>query len=163
MVNDVTGLRHPSMARLVALAGVPVIVMPTRGTPRTMRRLAKYRRLVPEVLSELKRSVGRGLDAGIPRGLILIDPGIGFAKGAGESLEILNRLSSFKRMGFPVVAGPSRKSFIGQVLGAGVEDRLFGTAAAVALAVANGADIVRVHDVAEMRQVADLARAVARS
>lgn len=169
LVNDVTGLRRPAMARVVARAGVPVIVMHMRGTPRTMRRLANYRRVVPEVLAELKRSVRRGLAAGIPREMVLIDPGIGFAKGPEDSLALLKNLAAFKRMGFPVVVGPSRKSFIGHVLDAGIEDRpfdiaqgrLFGTAAAVALAVANGADIVRVHDVAEMRQVADMARAVA--
>lgn len=161
MVNDVTGLRRAAMARMVARAGVPVIVMHMRGTPRTMRRLARYRRVVPEVLAELQRSVRRGIAAGIARDQILIDPGIGFAKGPGESLAILKNLAAFRRLGFPVVVGPSRKSFIGHVLDAAVEDRLFGTAAAVALAVANGADIVRVHDVAQMRQVADLARAVA--
>ncbi|MBI3322381.1 MAG: dihydropteroate synthase [Candidatus Omnitrophica bacterium] len=161
MVNDVTGLRHPAMAGVVARAGVPVIVMHMRGTPRTMRRLAKYRRVVPEVLAELKRSVERGVAAGIPRRMILVDPGIGFAKGPKESLALLNSLSAFKRLGVPVVVGPSRKSFIGHVLGAEVGDRLFGTAAAVALAVYSGADILRVHDVAEMRQVADLAHAVA--
>ena len=161
MVNDVTGLRRPAMARVVARAGIPVVVMHTRGTPRTMRRLAIYRRVVPEVIAELRRSVERGIAAGIPREMILVDPGLGFAKGAEESLALLKDLAAFKRMGYPVVVGPSRKSFIGHVLGAGPEDRLFGTAAAVALAVQGGADIVRVHDVAEMRQVADLARAIA--
>lgn len=161
MINDVTGLRHPAMARVVARAGVPVVIMHMRGTPRTMQAKARYRRAVPEVLSEMRQSVRRALAAGIPRGQILMDPGIGFAKGPKESLAILRNLAAFKRLGFPVVVGPSRKSFIGHVLDAPVEGRLFGTAAAVALAVANGADIVRVHDVAEMRQVADLARAIA--
>ena len=180
LVNDVTGLGDPAMGKVVAAAGVPVILMHTRGTPRTMRSKARYRRLIPEVISELRGSIRKALAAGLSRKKILIDPGIGFAKTPEQSLELIRRLGEFERLGFPVVAGPSRKSFIGLALDdpaaashqrRGIssaarrvpprsEDRLFGTAAAVALCVANGADIVRVHDVAEMRQAALVGRAI---
>ena len=163
MVNDVTALRDPGMAGVVASAGVPVVLMHMRGTPRTMQRQAIYRRLIPEIVAELKRSVARALRAGIRKHQILLDPGIGFSKRPEANLLLLNRLKAFKRIGFPVVVGPSRKSFIGHVLGVPVEERLFGTAAAVALAVAGGADVIRVHDVAAMRQAADLAAAIAAS
>ena len=160
LVNDVTALRDPGMAKVAARAGVPIILMHMRGTPRTMRSKSSYRRLVSEVLSDLGRSVRKALSCGIRRNRILIDPGIGFAKTPEQSLELLRCLNDFKRLGFPVVVGPSRKSFLAHVLGAGAQDRLFGTAAAVALSVAHGADLVRVHDVAAMRQVADVARAI---
>lgn len=160
LVNDVTALRDPRMAQVVARAGVPVILMHTRGTPRTMRRLASYRRLLPEVLQELRASIRKARAAGIRRDRILIDPGIGFAKDAAASVELLRDLRRFKALGFPVVVGPSRKSFIGHLLGDPSEGRLFGTAAAVALAVGQGADIVRVHDVRAMRQVVRVVEAI---
>lgn len=163
MVNDVTALRDPEMAEVVASGIVPVVLMHMRGTPQTMQQQVFYRRLIPEIVAELKRSAARALRAGIRRDQILLDPGIGFSKRPEQNLVLLNRLEAFKRIGFPVVVGPSRKSFIGHTLGAAVEERLFGTAAAVALAVSRGADVVRVHDVAAMRQVADLAAAIAGS
>lgn len=163
MVNDVTALRDPKMAGVVVPAGVPVILMHMRGTPRTMQRNASYRRLVPEILSELKRSIQKARAAGIPSEKILIDPGLGFAKQAEQNLVLLKSLAAFKAMGFPVVVGPSRKSFIGRILGSRVDDRIFGTAAAVALAVFSGADIVRVHEVAAMRRVALVAEAIRNS
>lgn len=163
LVNDVTALGDPAMGPVVARYGVPVILMHTRGTPRTMKSKARYQRLLPEILSELKRSVKKALAAGIRRKNILIDPGIGFAKSADQSLELIRRLAEFKKLGFPVVAGPSRKSFIGLALGDLGGDRLIGTAAAVALCAAGGADILRVHDVAAMRQAALVGRAIGRA
>lgn len=160
LVNDVTALGDPAMGQVVARHSVPVILMHTRGTPRMMKAKARYRRLLPEVLSEIKRSVKKALAAGIRREKILIDPGIGFAKSAGQSLELIRRLPEFKKLGFLVVAGPSRKSFIGLALGDPAQDRLIGTAAAVALCAAGGADILRVHDVAAMRQAALVGRAI---
>ena len=160
LVNDVTALRDPAMGRVVARSRVPVILMHSRGTPRTMRSRARYRRLLPEILSELNRSVKKALACGISRNKILMDPGIGFAKSAQQSLELIRRLGEFKKLGFPIVAGPSRKSFIARSLGDSTQDRLFGTAAAVALCAAGGADIIRVHDVAAMRQAALVGRAV---
>ena len=163
LVNDVTALRDPAMAEVVALAGAPVILMHMRGSPKTMQRKASYRRVVPEVLAELKQSIRKALAAGISRRQILIDPGIGFSKRPEQSLAVLQGLRRFKALGFPLVVGPSRKSFIGHVLGADVEDRLFGTAAAVSLAVTHGADVVRVHDVGAMRQVVAVSEAILRA
>ena len=160
LVNDVTALGDPAMAGVVARRGVPVILMHTRGTPRTMRSKTRYRQLLPEVIAELRRSVKKALAAGISRKRILVDPGIGFAKNAQQSLELIRRLKEFKKLGFPVVVGPSRKSFIGLALDDPSEDRLLGTAAAVALCAAGGADMIRVHDVAAMRQAAWVGAAV---
>ncbi len=175
LVNDVTALGDPAMGRVVARAGVPVILMHTRGTPLTMISKARYRKLIPEVVLELKRSIRKAAAAGIRKKNILIDPGIGFAKSAEQSLELIRRLAEFKKLGFPVVAGPSRKSFIGaashQRRGISsaartvpprslAEERVFGTAAAVALCAAHGAEIIRVHDVAAMRQAALIGHAI---
>lgn len=125
-----------------------------------MKSKARYRKLLPEVISELKRSIRKAAAAGIRKKKILIDPGIGFAKNAQQSLELIRRLVEFKKLGFPVVVGPSRKSFIGLVLGDSGGDRLLGTVAAVALCAAGGAEILRVHDVAAMRQAALVGRAI---
>lgn len=163
LVNDVTALRDPKMPEIVAKSGLPVILMHTRGTSRNMRKLARYRRLIPEIIAELKQSVKKAISAGIRKDRILIDPGIGFSKGSEDNLRILRNLGAFKRLGFPVVVGPSRKSFIGHVLDVPVGDRLFGTAAAVAWASAEGVELIRVHDVAVMRQIVDLTQAITRA
>jgi len=162
LVNDVTALRDPRMSEVVARAKVPVILMHMRGTPQTMQKNPRYRRLIPEILSELRQAADRALAAGISKEKILIDPGLGFGKRPEHNLGILKNLRLFKRMGYPVVIGPSRKSFIAYLLTrpAPAGDRLMGTAAAVALGVAQGADVVRVHDVAQMRQVVDVTRAI---
>ncbi len=163
LVNDVTGLRDREMAEVVAEAGVPVILMHMRGTPRTMKHLSRYRRLLPEVLSELRRMIERAAARGMRRQQILLDPGIGFAKTPQQNLVLLNELQRFRALGHPIVVGPSRKSFIGQVLALPPQERGWGTAAAVALAVARGADIVRVHDVGPMRQVIAVTEAILRA
>lgn len=154
MINDVTALRDPRMAEVAARSGVPVILMHMRGIPRTMQKNPRYRRLMPEVLAQLKQAVARARKGGVAADKILIDPGLGFGKRPQDNWLLIKNLPSLKALGFPVVIGPSRKSFIGLALG-GVppEGRLFGTAAAVALSAALGADIIRVHDVAAMRQV----------
>ena len=161
LINDVSGLRDSRMAEIVAAAHVPVILMHMRGTPLTMQKKNRYRRLIPEIRSELAGSVRKAKAAGIRKENILIDPGIGFAKQPGDNLKLIRNLKAFKSLGYPVVVGPSRKSFIGFLLGNRVEDRLFGTAAAVALSVVHGADVIRVHDVAAMRQVAAVSSAIA--
>lgn len=154
MINDVTALRDPRMAEVVSRSGVPVILMHMRGIPRTMQKNPRYRRLVPEVLSQLKQAVTRARKGGVALDKILIDPGLGFGKKPQDNWLLIKNLPSLKALGFPVVIGPSRKSFIGLALGnVPPEGRLFGTAAAVALSAALGADIIRVHDVAAMRQV----------
>ncbi len=163
LVNDVTALRDSRMPEVVARAKVPVILMHMRGEPQTMQRNPRYRQLVPEIISDLKQSIRKAKAAGISEDKILTDPGLGFGKRPQDNLVLLKQLGVFKSLGFPVVVGPSRKSFIGIVTGAPPADRLGGTAAAVALSVFSGADIVRVHDVAPMRQVVALADAVVRS
>jgi dihydropteroate synthase len=160
MVNDVQALSDPELARIVAEAGVPVVLMHTRGTPRDMRDRAVYGDVVSEVRSELAEAVARAIRAGIREDRIVLDPGIGFAKTAGQSIEVLARLPELARLGRPLLVGPSRKSFIGALTGAPASERLAGTLAAVTAAVLGGATFIRVHDVAASRQAARVAAAL---
>jgi len=160
LVNDVQGLSDPRLAAVVAEAGVPVVLMHMRGTPADMRERAQYRDVAREVRDELAEALRRAAAAGIPAERTLLDPGIGFAKTAAQSLEMLARLGELGPLGRPLLVGPSRKSFIGATTGAAVEDRLPGTLAAVAAAVLAGAEFVRVHDVAAARQAARVAAAI---
>lgn len=156
MINDIWGLQYDSfLAQLAALHSVPIVLMHNQTGTR-------YDNLVADVKSGLAASVARAVDAGVSRGSIILDPGLGFAKSPEHNLELIRSLSDLRDLGFPLLVGPSRKSFIGLVLNLPVEQRLEGTAAAVALSVANGADIVRVHDVQAMSRVARLADAVVR-
>ncbi len=150
IVNDVSALAYDDgMARLVAERGVPVVLMHMRGTPKTMAAEAVYADVVAEVLRELSASVDAAVAAGISRRRIIVDPGIGFAKGTADNLRLLRGLAAFRTLGLPILLGLSRKRFIGDVTGLPVEDRLAGTIAAGTIGVLGGADIVRVHDVAE--------------
>ena len=148
---------------MAARAGVPVVLMHSRGTPRTMQRLARYRAVERDVVEELGEAMQRAQAAGIAREQLLIDPGLGFAKTAEQNLLLLRRLTALRALDCPIVVGPSRKSFIGAVLDRPVDERLCGTAACVALAIAAGAHIVRVHDVRAMADVARMADAVLRA
>lgn len=154
MVNDVSGLRFdPLMAPLAAEFEVPVVVMHIKGTPRDMQKDPVYEALVPEIMDYLRESIRIAVDAGVDQ--VIIDPGIGFGKTFDHNLEIIDRIDEFVRMGRPVLVGPSRKAFLGEILGGTAQsDRLEGTAAAVAASVMKGAHIVRVHDVREMARVA---------
>lgn len=163
LVNDVRGLADPALARVVAEAGAPVVVMHMRGTPATMDGLATYADLLGEVKAELRQALGRAAAAGIPDERIVLDPGLGFAKTPAQSLELLARVGELRALGFPLLVGPSRKRFIGQVTGAPVEDRLAGTLAAVTACVLAGVELVRVHDVAAARQAALVAAALRRA
>ena len=156
MINDVWGLRRdPEMAMVAVETGVPVILMHNQdGT--------EYDHLVPDVIGSLRDLMDSALDAGIPEERILLDPGIGFGKTAEQSLELLRNLREFESLGRPILTGTSRKSSIGKVLELPVEDRIEGTAATVALSIAGGADIVRVHDVKEMVRVARMSDAIVR-
>ncbi|MBF8267786.1 MAG: Dihydropteroate synthase [Dehalococcoidia bacterium] len=156
MLNDVWGLKHDSsLATLAARVGVPIVLMHNqRGTA--------YSDLVPDVLGSLKASMDRALEAGVLVENVILDPGIGFGKTAEHNLEILRRLEEIKGLGRPILVGTSRKSTIGLVLDLPVEERLEGTAATVALAIARGADVVRVHDVRAMARVARMADAIVR-
>lgn len=172
MVNDVWGLRmDPGMAALVAKRQVPVIIMHNRSRPKDAvqtERLGgrylgvEYGDLMADIIRELRESIRLALEAGVDRAQIIVDPGIGFGKTVEQNLELLFNLAELKVLGHPILAGPSRKSFIGYTLDLPPEERLEGTAAAVALAIARGADIVRVHDVKEMARVARMTDAVVR-
>lgn len=163
MVNDVTGLRgDSSMASVVARYKVPVVIMHMKGLPRTMQINPKYRNLIPEIILSLKEGIRIARSAGIDKDKIIIDPGIGFGKTTRHNLQILNRLSEFKKLGYALLIGTSRKSFIGNILDLPVDMRLMGTAATVAVAISHGADIVRVHDVKEMVQVSRMVDAMVR-
>lgn len=156
MVNDISGLRYePDLAGVVARRGASIVLMHTRGRSKDMYTQASYDDVVAEVLDELRQSVAFATDAGVPKDRILVDPGLGFAKGAPNSLEALARLDEFSELGRPLLVGASRKSFLTKALGASVAapDRDWATAAAVAAAALAGAHIVRVHAVAPMVQV----------
>ena len=160
MVNDVRALADRELARVVAGSGAAVVLMHMRGTPRDMRDRAVYGDVVSEVRSELSETMARAVGAGVCEDRILLDPGIGFAKTAEQSVELLARLPDLAGLGRPLLVGPSRKSFIGAITGAPAEDRLAGTLAAVTAAVLGGATFIRVHDVAASRQAARVASAI---
>ncbi len=160
LVNDASCLADPRLAEVAAGAGAPLVLMHTRGTPADMQSRARYRDVVAEVKAELAAALGRAAAAGVPAERTILDPGIGFAKTAEQSLRLLARLGELRHLGRPLLVGPSRKSFIGHVTGAPVGERLPATLAAVAAAVLAGAEFVRVHDVGEARQAALLAAAV---
>src|SRR5512135_1870071 len=172
MINDVWGARRdPDMAALAAQRHVPIVLMHNRSKPQDAAFQAKlgpryigsqYTDLIPDVARELQECIDNALAAGIRVEQIIIDPGIGFGKTTEQNLELLDRLDEFSVLGYPILSGPSRKSFIGYTLDAPPDQRVFGTAAAVAISIARGADIVRVHDVAQMSQVARMTDALVR-
>jgi len=156
IVNDISGLRNQRMAKLIAGYKAGVVIMHMQGNPRTMQKSPQYHSLIDEIIKFLEEAVKRAQDSGIDKERIIIDPGLGFGKTAGHNLEILKKLRDFGVLGRPVLAGPSRKSFIGKILNAAPQERIFGTVAASVLAAVNGAKIVRVHDVKELRQALDV-------
>ena len=160
MINDVNGLRTEGMAQVAAQVGAPVIIMHMQGTPRTMQADPRYGDVVEDILAFLDERIQVGLAGGIAETQIIIDPGFGFGKTAGHNLEILRRLSEFRALGRPILMGTSRKSTIGKVLDLPAQERIFGTAATCAVAIHNGADIIRVHDVGAMAQVARMTDAI---
>jgi dihydropteroate synthase len=160
IVNDVSGLRfEPALGGVVARRGGALVLMHTRGRSKAMYQQASYLEVVDEVRDELRESIAFATGAGVPRDALVIDPGLGFAKEAAHSYEVLARLNAFAELGRPILAGPSRKSFLGKAIGRGVAaaQRDWGTAAAVTAAVMAGAHIVRVHAVTEMVQVVRVA------
>ncbi|MER3500369.1 MAG: dihydropteroate synthase [Candidatus Fervidibacterota bacterium] len=163
IVNDIFGLRQPGMMELVAEWKPTVVIMHMQGTPQTMQLNPTYTDCAREIADFLRCQAEAAIQAGLPRERIIVDPGIGFGKTVEHNLDILRRLREIKAIGFPVLIGTSRKSFIGKVLGIEVPaERVWGTAATVAIAIANGADIVRVHDVREMVQVVRMTDAIVR-
>lgn len=163
MINDISGLRADSrMAEVIAASGCPVVVVHMQGTPKTMQANPVYADVMEEVKAGLRASMDIARRAGVEEGKVIVDPGIGFGKTAEHNLEILHRLAELKSLGRHILIGTSRKSFIGKVLELPPGERLEGTAATVALSIAHGADLVRVHDVKAMKRVAQMTDAIVR-
>lgn len=163
VINDISaGQDDPAMLPLAAERRCPIVLMHMRGTPATMQDAPTYADVTAEVIAFLKRRVGAAVSAGVDPADVLVDPGIGFGKTVGHNLELLRRLAELRAaVGRPVVLGTSRKGFIGRITGeADPTRRVFGTAATVAWGIANGASVLRVHDVGPMSQVARMVRAI---
>ena len=162
MINDITALSDDSIAKLAAKKEVPVVLMHMQGTPQTMQAEPKYDDVVREVLQFLLERAKIAEQFGIPKERIFIDPGIGFGKTLEHNLELLRNIDKFVDSGYRVCIGTSRKSFIGKITGKEIPaDRIFGTAASVALCAAAGVSIIRIHDVAEMVDVVKVASMIA--
>jgi dihydropteroate synthase len=163
IINDISGLRHgDELARLVARRGVPIVLMHMRGMPKTMQKNPGYKNTISEILRELQPSIAAAIGAGIAPEMIIIDPGIGFGKRIQDNLRIIKELSSLRSLSFPILVGLSRKGFIGEILDRPVEKRLIGTVTANTLAILNGANIIRVHDVADAVQMVKIIDSVRR-
>ncbi|MEN8148414.1 MAG: dihydropteroate synthase [Planctomycetota bacterium] len=147
IINDVSGLADPLTPAVAARAGASVVLMHMRGTPADMATRTDYGDVTAEVMAELSVSIDRAAESGLPEEAILVDPGIGFAKTAEQSKELIRRLPEFRTLGRPIVAGPSRKSFLATVRDVPPAERVHLTTGAVTACVAKGAHIVRVHDV----------------
>jgi dihydropteroate synthase len=163
LINDISGLKHdPRIADVVARFGAPIILMHTRGEPRTMQEGPFARNVMKDVTQGLRRSMAVARKAGVAKSQIILDPGIGFGKTFAQNFELLQKLPRLAKLGYPLLVGTSRKGFLGAALArdgnpAPPEERIWGTAATVTASILNGAHIVRVHDVAEMAQVARVA------
>lgn len=163
VINDISGLRFdPGLAELAAESGAGLVLMHIRGEPRTMQRDIHYDDLMGEIVAELRGSTERALAAGCRAEQLVVDPGIGFGKTAEHNLAIINQLGDLLELGYPVLIGPSRKSFIGKTLGLEVGERLEATMAACVVALLRGARLFRVHDVMEARRALDMAEAIVR-
>ena len=158
LINDITGLQNEEMIQVVAEHQVPVVIMHMKGTPQNMQLNPIYGDVVAEIKDFLNSRINTAKQSGIKD--IIIDPGIGFGKSAEHNLEILKRLNEFTELNCPILVGPSRKSFIGNITGLPVTERIEGTLAAVSIAVMNGANIVRVHDVKQCKRAVQVADAI---
>lgn len=162
IINDISGLqRSPNMAEVAAAHHAGLILMHMRGTPQNMQDNLHYEDLPGEISSFLKHAMAKAVQSGVNEDCIVLDPGIGFSKNSEQNLEILGKVVKFRKAGRPLLVGPSRKSFIGDLLG-GVPppERKWGTAGAVAWLAACGVDIIRVHDVREMAQMLKIFEAI---
>jgi dihydropteroate synthase len=159
LVNDISGATFdPNMLPTVAKLGVPIVLMHLRGTPKTMQQLTDYQNLMAEIAEFLGNQAQAAITAGISANHIILDPGIGFAKTFAQNLEILRQLPQLRQLGFPLLVGTSRKSFIGNILNqSDPQQRVWGTAATCCAAIEGKADILRVHDIPEMRDVCAVA------
>jgi dihydropteroate synthase len=163
LINDISGMTHdPAMAAAVAESGLPVVLQHIRGTPGTMQKSPRYRHLMPEIAAFLRAQIEKAVRAGVREDKIVIDPGIGFGKRRRDNLAILRNLEVLTSLGRPILVGASRKSFLKEANALPAAERLEASLAAEALAIAGGADIIRVHDVREASRVASLCDAVLR-
>ena len=161
MVNDISALRFdPEMKKIISKYDVPVILMHIKGTPKNMQDNPHYDNVIQEISDYLRESIQMAEDSGISKDKIIIDPGIGFGKRVRDNLEILRNLNKFTSLGKPILLGLSRKSFIGKVLDLPLDQRLEGSLAATAVAILNGAKILRVHDVKESKRAAQMVDAI---
>ncbi len=170
IINDVTGLSRPEMRTVAAESGAPVIIMHSRGTPQTMMNLTDYNgNVVGELERFFQERVAEVIAAGVAPEKIILDPGIGFAKTAEQNIEVLRGLPRLHALGYPMLVGVSRKAFIGKLVAgpdcepAPPAERVYGTAAAVALVIAGGADIVRLHDITELAGAVRVADSIVRT
>ncbi|UCD72442.1 MAG: dihydropteroate synthase [Syntrophobacterales bacterium] len=163
MINDISGLKFdPKMVGVVAKYDVPVVLMHIKGTPKVMQSDVHYDCLLTEIMEYLEQSIEIAEGAGIDAGQIIVDPGIGFGKSVQDNLKIIRHLAELKSLGKPILLGTSRKSFIGKLLHADVNQRDEGTLASISAAIMNGANILRVHDVAPAKKAAQIADAIRR-
>jgi len=165
MVNDVSALRFdPDLAGVVAKRNVPVVLMHMKGSPQTMQKEIHYNDLISEITQFLRERISYAERCGIDAGKIIIDPGVGFGKSLKrDNFTILRNLEEFKCLGRPLLIGPSRKAFLGHLLNLPVEEREEATAGAVAVAIMNGAHVVRVHDVKKMKRVVNVVDTIKKS
>ncbi|MGB7731310.1 MAG: dihydropteroate synthase [Candidatus Acidiferrum sp.] len=169
IVNDISGLKHdPRLAQIAARQNVPLVLMHMRGTPRTMQKQPFAKNIIRDVMSSLRQSLAIAQRAEVRKSQIILDPGIGFGKSYAQNYELLAKLPELAKLGYPLLVGTSRKGFLGATLAkngkpAPSDQRIWGSAATVTASILFGAHIVRVHDVAEMAQVARVADAVLRS
>jgi dihydropteroate synthase len=157
IVNDITGLKDIRMAKTASRYKAAVVIMHMQGNPRSMQKNPKYSSIIDDIGAYLKLAVEKAKDSGINKDSIIIDPGIGFGKTLEHNLEILKRLKEFKSLGLPILVGTSRKAFIGKILNAKPDNRLSGTIASCVSACANGANIIRVHDVKMVKEALKVA------
>jgi dihydropteroate synthase len=167
MINDISGLKtDANMADVAARHGVPLVLMHIRGEPGSMQKGPFARNVLQDVAKGLREAIGKARKAGVAKSQIILDPGIGFGKSHSQNYELIEKLPMLAKLGYPLLVGASRKGFLGATLArdgkpAPAEERIWGTAAAVTASILNGAHIVRVHDVAEMAQVARVADRIA--
>lgn len=161
IVNDISALRlDPGLAALAAERRAPLVLMHMQGLPKDMQENPTYKDVVAEICAFLAERAAFAEESGVDPGRIMVDPGIGFGKTPEHNVEIIRRLEEFRSLGYPVVLGTSRKRFLGVITGREVTGRIMGTASSVALAIAGGVDVVRVHDVSEMVEVVKVADAI---
>lgn len=164
IVNTIRGTQpNAALSKIVSRYRAAIVLMHMRKTPQTMQKNISYRHLIPEVIAALNKSIRKCLETGIKSDKILIDPGIGFAKTAEHNFEIIKHLAEFSILKRPILIGTSRKSFIGKIINKEPQKRIFGTATTVSACILNGAHIVRVHDVKQMRDVVNIADAIINS